>query len=230
MRAGILSRETNDGLEADLLIPFVAPTSIYSNQPVSISDVISLKQFAISQNVQRWEIETRLMPENDSANFLVMSAIKGHHNLYNIRMPQVYNRKRSTYDPNGNRLTVGSEEEDYESEFITTTADSASTSTKSNVRVRAGAYAISRIVVGEYINIAPKRKVHLVTAVTHSANYTTLTIFPDAIAVPGNSVNVYYGRKCSMYARLDPSTAIGITYTDGILSDPGSVKFIEGLE
>ena len=83
-----------------LITRFVAPMEVRSNQPVFVSDTISLKRQVVSQGVQRWEITTNVEPSNYSADLLIHSVTNGYDQVIDIRMPQVFRRNgvRSTGD------------------------------------------------------------------------------------------------------------------------------------
>jgi hypothetical protein len=207
MKAGILSSATHTNLDSDILVEFTAPLTFVSNQPVFIADSASLKQYATSQNVQRWELEAGLMPSNNSANALVHSVVTGHSGIAYIRVPQVYGRNSEC------------EKQSYDNPQPV-----ASAASSFSITIPAAGVGIT---AGEFINYKGN-KVYLVTAVNVSGADLVLTVFPRLID-PTAGGTVYFGRRCYMAARYDPSTTLGITYVDGILSDPGSAKFIEAL-
>lgn len=198
---GILKSAINTGLESELQCVFVAPIMIYSNQPSYVQDMMSLKRRASSQNVQRWEIEANLNPTNDSPAYLIHSTTFGHHGTFHVRMPQVANLQVSTNN-----------------DIVTSAAFSQGTDTLN---------LSNNLVAGEFINFEGYDKVYLVIGEGTAGVGVRITprLFED---IPINT-KVIVGKKVTMIARYDTNTRIGITYTDGVLSDPGSVKLIEAL-
>jgi len=89
-RYGILKSSTNTGQDSELRITFAAPLKVISNQPAFVSDAVSLKRVAVSQNVQRWEIETNLEVTNSSGASIAHSILMGYTGVFYVRMPQVY--------------------------------------------------------------------------------------------------------------------------------------------
>ena len=77
---------------------------------------------------------------------------------------------------------------------------------------------------GEFIQFEGHAKVYLVVS-----GGTTITIKPSLRQAITAGTNIISGGKVTMSARYDSETRVGITYVDGILSDPGSLKFIEAV-
>lgn len=183
---------------------FVAPMSVISNQPAFATDSLSLKRQTVSQEAQRWEITTNLAPSNNSADFLIHSVVNGYQNVFQIEMPQVYRQNGKT----------------------------TSTTCSSNLNAVKGATQVSVttnkiIAKGEFIQFQNHSKVYLVTSERDKDGF--LSIYPSLRQdVPASTV-VIFGDNVRMSVRYELDTALGITYVDGIMSDPGSVKLIEAL-
>jgi hypothetical protein len=191
-----------------LIARFVAPMSVVSNQPAFISDTISLKRQVSSQNVQRWEIVTRVEPSNSSADFLLHSVINGYDNVVDIQMPQVY---RS----NDNKTTSTS--------IISVSANATKGQTTISISNNNGTLA-----KGEFIKFQNHDKVYLVTS-TLASSSGSITIYPRLNFDVSSGTPMLYGSSTILKARYDTNTILGITYEDGILSDPGTIGFIEAL-
>lgn len=80
------------------------------------------------------------------------------------------------------------------------------------------------LVEGEFIQFASHSKVYLVTSVSG----LNCTISPKLIQAVTKDSKVTTN-AVTLFARYDTDTALGITYMDGILTDQGSVKFIEAV-
>jgi len=199
MSVGILTSSTNTGVDSELKCIFTAPISVLSNQPAYVQDMLNLKRRASSQNVQRWEIETGIFPENNSANFLLHSVVNGHSTPFYVRMPQVYGMTRSA----------------------------ANTAVNNGAGYIAGVNSVvvdTALVAGEFIKFHGHSKVYLVIT-----GGTTAVIFPPLIAAIADNEVVYTDTRVTLLAMYDTSVQLGITYKDGVLSDPGSVKLVESL-
>jgi hypothetical protein len=188
-------------------VRFVTPMSVVSNQPVFVADTLSLKRQVLSQGVQRWEISTNLEPSNNSADFLLHSVTNGYDQVFDIQVPQVFRR-------------------------------SINTNTATDVRtINTSAAGLSSISVsingtlnkGEFIKFTNHDKVYLLLNTLTVNSNTILNLFPPLKnSVPDNTP-ILTGKAVLMKARYDTSTALGISYVDGVLSDPGTVGFIEVL-
>jgi hypothetical protein len=200
---GILLDSTNTGLDTEILMKFVAPMNVISNQPVYSQDMLNLKRRVQSQNIQRWEIETNLLPENYSSNFFVHSTLNGYHNKIYVRMPQ-------------NSLL------NYTTATNITVANDIAKNNKLIDIVNA-----STLVPGEFIRFGNHAKVYLVTKA--GVGGSGIEITPSLRQDIFTGEPIYTGGLVTMEAYYDSTTKIGISYIDGILSDPGSVKLIEAL-
>jgi hypothetical protein len=188
-------------------VRFVTPMSVVSNQPVFVADTLSLKRQVLSQGVQRWEIVTNLEPSNTSADFLLHSVTNGYDQVFDIQVPQVFRR-----GGNSNTATI--------------------IQTINNQLVNSNTIQVSSNGVlnkGEFIKFTNHDKIYLVLNTITTSTNTSLQLFPSLrVAVPNNTL-MLTGKDVVMKARYDTSTTLGISYVDGILSDPGTVGFIEVL-
>lgn len=190
-----------DGVVA---VKFVAPMQIISNQPAFVSDTLSLKQNVAGQKTQRWEITTNLEPSNSSADFLIHSVTRGYGLGFNIQMPQVFRPFKAT--------------------------TSTSIKAAENLPLQAITIALQnngKVAKGEFITFANHSKVYVLT--DELSGNGRVGIYPPLRAPVPLGTTVNFGDKTQMVVRYAPETALGITYVDGILSDPGTVKFVEKL-
>ena len=186
-----------------VLVKFVAPMSVISNNPVFGMDAVSLKRYTSSQNAQRWEIQTNLMPENGTADFMVHSVMNGYQNVFDILMPQAH------------RLV----------ERNTKTRNINASGTKGNTYVNVDAVG-GEIPKGTFVKFSNHDKIYMLTESLTSGS-GTMRIYP-ALQRDLSVVVVHHkAQDVIMKARYDNSSSLGITFQDGWLSDPGSVKFIE---
>lgn len=202
---GILKSLTNTGNDSELNMVFSTPLSIVSNQPSFSVDTLNLKRITNSQNVQRWEIEANLAQTNDSATYLVSSVLNGHTEKVYVRMPQVYRLGRSK--PNQVSITVLNAQNKLGNTLVVSNASP------------------NYLLVGDFIGVQGTNKVHLITGISGN----TLTVYPRLLANIAANSAISFGDAVTLFARYDNDVKLGITYTDGILSDPGSVRLIEAL-
>lgn len=202
---GVLKSSINTGVDSELQYVFSTPLKIISNQPAFVADTMSLKRKVNSQNVQRWEIETEIVPENNSANFLIHSVKHGFTDVFRLRMPQVF-----TFTKIKQNLAL------------------TLTSTKfigSSVIDITGVGSVD--LTGQFINFQGDSKVYLITSKGDMG--AGIEIEPPLLKSIASNSTITYGDKTTMLARYDTDNQAGITYTDGILSSPGVVRYVEAL-
>jgi hypothetical protein len=187
-----------------IIAKFVAPMIVRSNKPVFASDTLSLKRKTGQRTAQRWELETRLEPLSFGAEELFSNLImKGHSVPTTIIMPQNYGAKQKL--------------------------------TSSSVPRASGVKDTSFITVIDNIGIIPKgtfikfdghAKVYMLTS--NINNNGTFSIYPD-LRINLTEVAFNYADNVLMTCFYDLNTIIGMTYSDGILMDVGTVKLVENV-
>jgi hypothetical protein len=189
-------------------IPFVTPTSIVSNTPTFGQDSISLRRYVSRRGkTQRWEIRTNLMPTNNDANFLIHSVTNNASKVFDILMPQVRLSEPSSYT--GTILVESSVPTGSLSVGILIDNESAT------------------IAKGEFIQFSTHDKIYVVTETLTGSGI--LKIFPELRFPIDDSTVVKYRNSGPVLFRgyYDLDVVFGIQFVDGILSDPGTVTFIE---
>jgi len=196
----------NTGVDGEISVVFSTPLTLRSNQPVFAADTISLRRRTSAQVAQRWEIDAMTAPTNDSNNFLIHSVLYGHHGVFGVRMPQT---PRAGLSDLNDVCTLADDALENQSTIVLDWAVGGSESIKP----------------GEFINIGYDTKVYLVIA----AGGDELTVFPPLRLNSYTGDSVRHGDAVTMLAKFDTDTVIGMTFVDGILMDPGTVKIIEAL-
>ena len=184
-----------------VICKFVAPTKIINNSPSFVSDSVSLKRHAVSQKAQRWEILTNLMPENSSRDFFVHNTIHGNTGIFKIRMPQPY----------------GLAAEIPSNSFV-------ATGTRGSMNITVSGFGT--IPAGSFVTFAGHSKVYTLTSPAKSG---ASTVFPPLFESLSSATLNYKHEEVFMECSYDLDTSLGITYVDGILSDPGQIKLIERI-
>ena len=208
---GVLKTSTNTGVDSEISYAFCAPLQIISNQPAFISDTLNLRRKTAGQSVQRWEIEAQIEQTNDSANFMVDVLAKGYTDITYIRMPQIYR-------PASKKTTAG----------LTILVNGAFLAGQSTINVDVTGNGVWEWSAGEFIKFNGHTKVYCV--INPGSHGVGTVITPPLVANIANDEPVYYGdANVTMRAYYDSNTRIGISYTDGILADPGTVRFVEAL-
>ena len=185
---------------------FVAPLDLISNQPVSSEDGLSLQRVTTESPNQRWELTARLEPKSWDANDLyVHFAPKGRSSPYRIRVPQ-------------------------------NTGVIAGTTSKSKLHTVTGTQFSSTLTLKDWTGDLPAgamvtfnnhTKVYMLTKGLKTGS-TSMSIYPK-LRLAMTNVGFKYADDVEMDAWLDTDGVRGMRYTDGILMDLGSLKFVEKL-
>jgi hypothetical protein len=190
----------------EVVASFAAPMSVTSNQPVFVSDTLSLKRYIQKRSAQRWEIETNVEPLSDGAQELFVSLVtKGSSETVFVLMPQNYGvikaRKKGIGTPLG-----------------TAFMNSAVISIVGNQN--------GFIPKGTFIKFSNHSKIYMTT--NNLAGSGSLNIFPQLRVDVLNSVMTWYDDVLGSFL-YDTDTVKGMTYTDGVLMDIGRIKLVEKL-
>jgi hypothetical protein len=191
----------------EVIARFTAPLTVRSNQPVFVSDTLSLKRFISRRSAQRWEIDAGLEPlMNDAQDLMVNLVTKGYSEAVTIIVPQNYGAVRS-------RTAIG-----------------VATATGS---IGSGQVSISGlsglIPKGTFIKFSSHSKVYMTTTNVSFTNgiSSTISIFPTLIAAASGTMT--YRDDVQMQCLYDTNIVSGMIYSDGILMDTGQIRLLEKL-
>jgi hypothetical protein len=188
-----------------VIAKFTAPLSVKSNQPVFVSDALSLRRFVSQRSAQRWEIETGVEPLSASAQDLMVSLItKGPSETVQVLMPQNYGGKK-----------VKVQNSDLP---VNATAPVNSTS------VTISGF-VGFVPKGTFIRFSNHSKVYMTT--TNLTNSGSLGVYPPLRIAVSPSTTVKGSDNVLMDCLYDTDTVRGMQYSDGILMDVGTIRLIE---
>ena len=185
-----------------VIAKFIAPLGVKSNNPIKVSDTLSLKRQISRGTAQRWEIETAVEYLSHGAEDLFVNlVINGYSENITVLMPQNYGaslRNTTTVNPN------------------------AAASAGSNVIAVTG--NDGTIPKGTFIRFSGvDTKVYMVTEdLTGDGN---MYIYPN-LRLDLNGTFTHR-KDVLMLGLYDTDTVIGMTYTDGILMDIGTIRIVE---
>lgn len=189
-------------VNGQVVAQFAAPLHVKNVVPVYLTDTMSLSRRVSRRAVQRWEIQSNVVPLSSDANaFFVDLVIKGKYSEVDVVMPQNYgviSKRTNTATP------------------VATGSAGASQVTISGVN--------GLIPKGTFVRFSNHSKVYMTTSDISAPG--PLDIFPELrSAVSGT--NMYCKDDVIMTAYYDGETVSGMLYSDGILMDPGSVLLVE---
>jgi hypothetical protein len=188
----------------EVIARFTAPLTIKSNQPVFVSDTLSLKRFISRRSAQRWEIDAGLEPlTTDAQDLMVNLVTKGYSETVTVIVPQNYGVVKA-------RTAVG----------IPTVSGVAG---QSQVVISTGLFNL--LPKGTFVKFSNHSKVYMTTA--NLTGNGVLTIFPPLVSNVAGSMT--YGDNVQMECLYDTDVVTGMVYSDGILMDTGQIRLLEKL-
>lgn len=183
---------------------FAAPLQVKSNQPLFTSDALSLKRVITQSTSQRWEIESNLEPLTDNAHKLFsLFTTRGFSVGIDVIMPQNYGAVK------------------LRTSTSTPTASGAKFATSVAVLNNSG-----RIPEGTFIRFDNHSKVYMTT--NDLVGTGTLGVYPPLREAVSNTV-FKHRDDVVMTCLRDVTNIRGMSYTDGILMDLGTVNLLEKL-
>lgn len=185
-----------------LVLPFVAPMSVISNKPVFAMDTMNLSRLIHGQSAQRWEIKTNVMPQNSAVDFFAHSVVNGYDAIFDIQMPQPYRGKGVTKN--------------------TSNISASGSAGASSVTISGNSGTLRK---GDFVRFTGHSKTYMVTAdITGNGS---MGIFPKLKKNVAETMQ--HGDAVMFQATYDDANVLGMVYTDGIITDPGQITFIESI-
>ena len=191
----------------EVIARFTVPLTIRSNQPVFVSDTLSLKRFISRRSAQRWEIDAGLEPlMNDAQDLMVNLVTKGYSEAVTIIVPQNYGVVKA-------RTAIG-------------TATASGTIGSGQVSVSGLSGLIPK---GTFIKFSSHSKVYMTTTNVSFTNgiSSTISIFPTLVAAATGTMT--HRDDVQMQCLYDTNVVSGMVYSDGILMDTGQIRLLEKL-
>jgi hypothetical protein len=192
----------------EVIAKFSTPLSVISNRPVLMTDALSLKRNVSKRPAHRWEITSNLEPLSYSANELfALFVSKGTFETIEVIMPQnfgVLMERTSTSNCTATGVAGATS--------VTITSNSG--------KIPAGTFV-------RFGSSALHTKVYMVKATLNGNG--VLQIYPELRAIVSEGTRMYHRDDVIMPCLLDTDTASGMTYTDGVLMDMGTIKLVEKL-
>lgn len=187
----------------------LAPLQITSNRQTYQSETLSLKQQTFLTQAQRWELSFRIAMNSDE-NDMFGAHTWDFHTKKTMVMPQLNGPARA--------LTFTG---------LLATAD---VSAGGDNTVSIAATGTGVLPAGYFIKFDNHNKIYAITdSVTFANDTQTVNVFPSLLTAVSGATAVLTGDNATIRYQLDLTSGQGITYQDGVLSDPGTIKLIESL-
>lgn len=204
MRYGIVD-------SGEIIAEFAVPLTVESNKPSYVNDSLSLKRSTKKRTVQRWEFQTRLVPQTFDANNIFVHMLEhGDTVPFDVVAPQNIGviKKRVLNDADPKITLTGVAGED-------------------TIDISAGTHFLPK---GTLISkdTSAKRKTYALLEDYDGTAPATVRVYPNLHADhTAEGFNV--GDNVLMHVYYDTTVVRGMRYEDGILQDPGKLLLIEAL-
>jgi hypothetical protein len=196
--------------------PIVAPFRISSNEPVFSADSITLRVRRVKQGAQRWEMEFSVMSQDPTTIFTEM--VTNFHNTVTLEMPQLNVRGETISQGTASALVrVSGAHEENDSTIQLKDMGNTKTINK-----------------GRFVKFSNHDKIYLVHNTTTSATdgTGTLSIYPSLRTTVADDTQLLYRDgvdDITFTAYRDVTEMQGLSYSDGVLSDIGTINLLEAL-
>jgi hypothetical protein len=193
----------------------VAPFRLSSNEPVFSADSVNLQVRRVRQGSQRWEMEFNVIMTDATNTFADM--ITTFHDAVTLEMPQLNIR--------GEVISSGT------STSAITTFSGVELAGDDTIAI-SGLVSGTTINKGRFIKFSSHDKIYMVTETVTGDGSDFLKIYPSLRQTITSGDQVLYRDDVdaiTFTAYRDISNVQGITYTDGVLSDLGTIQLIEAL-
>lgn len=188
----------------------LAPFTIMSNEPMFDIDTVSLKKLRATQNAQRWELSFEVL-NADNPTDLLLSSLVNSDQVSTMIMPQFKEVYDATTCSNSPRVL---------------TAASAGAGTI----VVDKASASGLLPKGSFVKFSNHDKLYILTEnLNMSSGTTRAKIYPALTRSVGINTSLNFLENCEISYFRDISDLKGITFSDGILSNIGTVNLVEAL-
>lgn len=190
--------------------PISAPITFHSNHPVTENDTISLKRDRVRQKAQRWELTFNVVASESQAQAIIDEVTRDDATQTMI-MPQLPEVLRD-------RNASGS--------FRTNGTTSANATT---IPVSINTFS-GTLPAGSFIKFGGADKIYMLKETVTSGSFpASIEIYPGLVEDIPSARAVLYGENCTLSYTRDVSQTRGLTFSDGILANAGSVTVIEAL-
>lgn len=188
----------------------LAPLKITSNEPTFEMTTVSLKTQRASQGAQRWELSFATATSAATEADAILGAIEGITTADTMIMPQLPS---------------------------VVAANTAGVSLVISANVAAGLSAVTIvsdgiISKGSFIKFSNHNKLYMVTAdvaASVASAPVSVAIYPALRSAVTTSDTLKTGSSVVLTYYRSIDNAMGITFTDGLLSNAGSISLIEAL-
>lgn len=190
----------------------LAPLTILSNEPIYEVDTVSLRKQRASQGVQRWELSFSTIGTAETQVDIFLGSIVDNQAVQTMVMPQLpqVDAKTTLSQPTVNM-------------FGTTVVGATTT-------LLVGTSAAGFIPKGTFFKFSNHDKIYVTTTdVQMGSTNQFMDFYPELRVQNTNTNTVRFGSAAILSYYRDIDNQTGITFSDGVLSNAGTISVIEAL-
>jgi len=190
----------------------VTPFTITSNEPMFDVDTVSLTKQRASQGSQRWELEFNTVGTPDTVQDMLLASVTSVQDVDTMLMPQLsivdeLHTLTNTSTPVAEAGAIGD---------TTIVMQAAGTS--------------GTVFKGTFFKFSNHDKIYLTTAdCNFDSTNPTLSFYPALRKITSTSHRMKTGAEAILTYYKDIDNMAGITFSDGVLSNSGTIRLIEAL-
>jgi hypothetical protein len=191
----------------------LAPFSVVSNEPMFDMTTVSLKTRRASQGHQRWELSFNIQPTDNNIEETLLAGID-NLNSETMIMPQ-FTSVLERFTATGTFQTTG-------------TANAGATT----INVANSASESGIIPKGYFIKFSTHDKLYILTDdinFNSASSVLNLFIYPKLKVQLNSNTQILLGDDSLFSYYKDINNQTGITFTDGVLANPGTITLLEAI-
>jgi hypothetical protein len=196
-------------------LPIQTPFMITSNRQSFEVETLSLKRKTFVTEAQRWELSFNVITTGNEAD-LMAAHTWFYHSTKTMVMPQLPQVQKA-FSLNGSLVATVDNLAGSDTVLVTSS----------------GQTGTATIPAGTFIRFVGHTKVYALRSTVSFENGATnipLSIYPNLVFPVNTSQAVTLDANCLLSYKLDLSSGQGLSFSDGILTSPGTIKLIEALQ
>jgi hypothetical protein len=191
----------------------ITPFTIKSNEPMFDADTVSLKKQRASQDAQRWEISFSTVGTADTVQDMLLAAVTGNQLTATMIMPQL---------PAVDTLSTKSN--------TTTNVAVAASAGDSSVTMQVAGTS-GTLPKGSFFKFSNHDKLYVTTTDINfdGGTNTAVSFYPNLREDLTTSHTMLTGSLAVLAYYKSIDNMSGVTFTDGVLSNSGTIELLEAL-
>jgi hypothetical protein len=190
----------------------LAPLTITSNEPLYEVDTVSLKKQRANQGIQRWELSFNTIGTSETQVDIFLGSAADNYTVQTMIMPQLPEVAAKTTVSSSSFALPG----------LVSAGVTSMTITSGN--------NIGLLPKGSFFKFSNHDKIYVTTSDTTISGVTSTVDFYPKLRMDVGSLHAFQCKELALLSFYrDIGNQTGITFTDGVLSNAGTISVIEAL-